>query len=807
MSRKENAKEQWIDLLALFILAGMVAWFCDGMLYEGKVPFFRDLGTYSYPIKFALAKSLQAGELALWNHNMAAGFPLFAAFQPAVFYPPSWLFYLLPFFDAVRWTFFLHFFIAASGAYYLCRHWRCPVHLSLIGALVFALGGTTVSLSNLLNHFQSAVWLPWIILAGERFFAAQSWKSFLILSFVLLCSLLAGSPEIYVFSMGLLLIDGFRLSIQDHNLRWSRLLLALLAANLVVAALGMVQFLPTAELLQQSRRDGPIPFQEASYWSLNPTSLVGLIAPDKEADSSLPLGVRLFFAHDVPFLLSHYLGVLSLLAICAWGYFSSWKERAVVGALLFGSLVVAFGTFTPIYGFLFEQVPLFGAIRFPEKFFFITFVLLFYVVVQGLIALHHSRDSSQKFPVIMLLSLLIGLVGVYIDSRLHTERLSALLIHLSSGQAANGTGATTVASIFVTLERQIGITVALLLVYFCASKAFLRAGLQHAFLILIVLFDLGTAHKPLQFLLDPAIVTKSDRVLPDAARENGRLFYYPAGKNLHPSTLTVMGWPSYPKAAALSFENLLPNAGILYGFEYFQEIDALTRQPYNDFLAFANLLPPEKRVPFLRALNIRYVIAFQPLDLPGMRLVKQFPKHFSWLYEIENPVPRVYVVSQAVYEPQVAKTLRLLSSVKFDPRHAVLVDESITIEANKASAAETKIVHYANSDVVIESTLAGSGILVLTDSYYPGWRVFIDGREGKILRANHFFRGVQLAPGSHRVEFRYDPLSFRIGMAISLVSLLVLTAISLALVYVRHQRHAQDVQAILSHQPKAVEQE
>jgi hypothetical protein len=785
----------------------MVAWFCDGMLYEGKVPFFRDLGTYSYPIKYALAKSLQAGNLALWNHNMAAGFPLFAALQPGVFYPPAWLFALLPFFDAVRWTFFIHFVIAASGAYCLCRHWQCPVHLAVIGALTFALGGTTVSLSNLLNHFQSAVWLPWVILASERFFAEYSWKSFVILILILLCSLLAGSPEIYIFSMGLLLIDGLRLSVHERKLSLARPLLCLLAANLVVLALGMVQFLPTVELLQQSRRDGPIPFPEASYWSLNPTSLVGLLVPDKETDSSLPLGVRLFFARDVPFLLSHYLGVLSLLAICVWVYLSSWKERFVMGALTFGSLILAFGNFTPIYAFLFEQVPLFRILRFPEKFFFITFVLLFYVVVQGLGALHQSKDSVPKFPVIMLFSLLIGLAGVYIYSRLHSERLSALLIHLSSGQAANGTGATTVASIYITLERQIGITIALLLVYFCASKALLRSSLHYVFLIIIVLFDLGTAHKPLQFLLDPAIVTKGDRVLPDAARESGRLFYYPTGKNLHPSTLTVMGWPSYPKAAALSFENLLPNAGVLYGFEYFQEIDALTRQPYNDFLNFANLLPPENRVLLLRALNIRYVIAFQRLDFPGMRLIKQFPQSFSWLYEVENPVPRVYVAAQAVYEPQAAKTLRLLSDADFDLRHKVLVDEKIGVGSNKRSDAEAKIIRYANSDVVIHATLAASGVLVLTDSYYPGWRVFIDGKEGNILRANHFFRGVQLAPGTHRVEFRYEPLSFRIGLAISLISLLTLTAISLALVYVRRKRRVHDLHAVSSHQPLAVEQE
>jgi hypothetical protein len=206
-------------------------------------------------------------------------------------------------------------------------------------------------------------------------------------------------------------------------------------------------------------------------------------------------------------------------------------------------------------------------------------------------------------------------------------------------------------------------------------------------------------------------------------------------------------------------------------------------------------------------LNIRYVIAFQPLDLPGMHLIKQFPQNFSWLYEVENPVPRVYVATQAVYEPQVAKTLRLLSDTDFDLRQKVLVDEKIVVDSNKRSDSEAKIVRYANSDVVIQATLAGSGVLVLTDSYYPGWKVFIDGKEGSILRANHFFRGVQLSPGTHRVEFRYEPLSFRIGLAISLISLLTLTAISLGLVYVRRKRRVHELHAVSSHQPLAVEQE
>jgi len=92
---------------------------------------------------------------------MAMGFPLLAAFQSGVFYPPH-LCFGVGFFSAIRVIFVLHFLIAGIGGYYLCRNWNYPPCLSIVGALLFTLGGTVVSLSNLLNHFQTAVWLPWL---------------------------------------------------------------------------------------------------------------------------------------------------------------------------------------------------------------------------------------------------------------------------------------------------------------------------------------------------------------------------------------------------------------------------------------------------------------------------------------------------------------------------------------------------------------------------------------------------------------------------------------------------------------------
>src|SRR5262245_26796812 len=173
-------------LIPLFVLSSLILWFCQDLILQGQVPFYRDLGPYFYPLRFALYESFRSGELPLWNRQMAMGFPLLAAFQSGVFYPPHLSLLILSFFPPIRVIFIFHFLVAGIGAYYLCRNWKLPPYLSIVGAMLFALGGMVVSLTNLLNHFQTAVWLPWVILSWEKLLSSNSWKSFL--AFVLIAA-------------------------------------------------------------------------------------------------------------------------------------------------------------------------------------------------------------------------------------------------------------------------------------------------------------------------------------------------------------------------------------------------------------------------------------------------------------------------------------------------------------------------------------------------------------------------------------------------------------------------------------------
>src|SRR5207247_10707053 len=75
--------------------------------------------------------------------------------------------------------------------------------------------------------------------------------------------------------------------------------------------------------------------------------------------------------------------------------------------------------------------------------------------------------------------------------------------------------------------------------------------------------------------------------------------------------------------------------------------------------------------------------------------------------------------------------------------------------------------------VVVSASTGAPAWLVLTDTWFPGWRARLDGADVAVQRADHAFRAVALPPGRHEVEFAFTPRGLRPGVAISLAALAV----------------------------------
>jgi uncharacterized membrane protein YfhO len=87
------------------------------------------------------------------------------------------------------------------------------------------------------------------------------------------------------------------------------------------------------------------------------------------------------------------------------------------------------------------------------------------------------------------------------------------------------------------------------------------------------------------------------------------------------------------------------------------------------------------------------------------------------------------------------------------------------------------ITHDHPQRVELTALLRSPGLVVVADIFYPGWTLTVNGRPAEILRTNRAMRGVALPAGTHRLVFRYGPMSFRIGAALSLMGLIVLATL------------------------------
>ena len=140
------------------------------------------------------------------------------------------------------------------------------------------------------------------------------------------------------------------------------------------------------------------------------------------------------------------------------------------------------------------------------------------------------------------------------------------------------------------------------------------------------------------------------------------------------------------------------------------------------------------------------------------------------IYRNHDALPRAFVVHRARVVAGDEKALAALDAASFSPREEAILSsgEGLTIEPGDPD--QVQVVSYEPERVVIEAELASEGYLILLDSYDPGWRALVDGVEAEIHRANTLFRAVHLSAGQHTIVFAYDPLSFNVGAAISLIT-------------------------------------
>ena len=83
-----------------------------------------------------------------------------------------------------------------------------------------------------------------------------------------------------------------------------------------------------------------------------------------------------------------------------------------------------------------------------------------------------------------------------------------------------------------------------------------------------------------------------------------------------------------------------------------------------------------------------------------------------------------------------------------------------------------EITSYQPTEVLLRIPDGGKGLLVLTDMFYPGWHVELDGKPAEILPVNVAFRGVVIDSPTTSVRFYYAPRSLHLGLGFLVIGAL-----------------------------------
>jgi len=216
-----------------------------------------------------------------------------------------------------------------------------------------------------------------------------------------------------------------------------------------------------------------------------------------------------------------------------------------------------------------------------------------------------------------------------------------------------------------------------------------------------------------------------------------------------------------------------PNTPTVFRLQDIQGSDSLLWGRYLRFLKAVNAEAPTFQwsnldSPALDLMAVRCVLTTREIAAPGLRKVYDGD---AKVYRRETSRTRLSLLDSW----QIADDEEILSIAaqdRLEARWHGLLSGPPRIRVERVTAAGVaRIVAETPNRVEIQAPLPGPRLLRLADAAYPGWRVYIDGRRAEMLLCDYVFRAVAVPAGKHRVSFRYEPTSFRLGLFSSLLCL------------------------------------
>lgn len=739
--------------------------------------FWEDFLYQYYPYRTFASTAFLHGQIPLWNPYSFCGMPFAADITGAVFYLPNLL--MLPWISGDRlnaWAYeifvILHFVLAMVGMYVCARAFRLQRIPSAFSALAYALSGFMITHAIHIVMISQAAWFPLAILFFKKTLDDRS-PVFMILSgFVLSMIICSGHPQItlylFVFLFAFFLFQTINRARDQYALekKVPFMLLgrdALFAAGVVAVALGLaaIQLFPTSELADLSIRED-FSFARTTEGEMQWSQLLTLVIP-KFFGTSNALGAENTYpfwgtgASWVYWETCVYFGIPALLL----ALFAAWRLREnryiafVTGFTVF-ALLYALGDNFILHGFFYNYVPGFGRFRVMGRWgYFLSFGGC-QLAGFGLQFLITEEKRSKVLPRILLAvaavpaGILVLLKGGFLDGflldqikngALHYENAASILpviTSLAAGQTGISLGIVLASCVVLYLfwKRSIPPERALLLLFLVQFVDLLVFGFSQ---------NNGT--------VNPETYFSEQRQLIDRIKHEQQSEYFRVnGRN--------GGYILIDRNQGLMDR--------IFMTEGYTQLALLRRYP-----------PAPDLDAMYRLMNSRYRVRLDTVAVQNQRRLR--PR-----VEIDTAyLPRAFFVYRDSVFSTPDEESAWMSSRGFDPREtaALEVDPGIHVPEDGSSPHwSARIDAYDLNAMSLSVSTTQRGLLVLSEIYYPGWTATLDGQPTMIYRADWSLRCLVVDPGEHKVEFRYQPASFRNGaIATALTAVVCLAGLGVSL--------------------------
>ena len=786
-------KDRDLPYILLYVL--LVHVFFYKLFIPGQMLFGTDTTNQSYPMQvMAMREIFRNHSLPLWNPYIFGGMPLLASFSFHILYPGSWIFFFMSTEFATGYLYVLHFCLMGIFFFYYAKDLGLSRQAAFVGGLLLTFNLHCISLvyPGHGGKVITVTYLPLAMMLLDRAFRSRPAYHLTLLGLVVGLMFYGGHPQIMFYcgiAMSLFFTMRLLQEARRNGLAGSAKMVGLYATAFVLGMLLYAAILfPAWEYKGYTHRAGGAAgaanYEFATSFSPPPEDMLYFFLRNpfgwgKDYGPTVPTTKDEFYRGRMGLKLNiDYFSIFGLVLASIGLVFVRNRYTYFYAGLAMLSVFLALGGFNPYYVYVYKYIPGFSMFRVPYAILIIFPLCGTTMAAFGMQYLLDAEDAVKKKGLLYFIAGGTALTVAAVALAAYGSRNSAGVTEWFLGfrwvREMLWEQYDDAVQRFLFLVRNLqlfaiclAVSMVMLIAY---RKGLLRAKYLTVAVSLFIIIDLWpvgwdfvltvpvTSVDRLYFRETPQIkVLEDDKGGPfrvySLVTNNELLFRGIQGlTGYHPVLL------SYVERALdrIDFENQMLD---LLNAKYLM----LPREPIYDFQHY-----PVEQV------RQRLMAKYEPIET-GQDI---------FFYRDRSPLPRAYLVSQVWRAVDQEETLGLISDPAFKPRQSAVVAEDIVPGTYLDAAADlsrqrVEVTKYSPDKIEFRVSSPSDLFMVVSEIWYPGWKAYVDGRETKIYRTDYLLRGLAMPAGEHTVVMEFTPRIFRLGVAVSVATLLLFAGVLL----------------------------